>query len=565
MVIDANVYHLYQQQIHTYFQHYNLDLSVFSLIITELDKSFQTLETIIDAFIDFGLVRKEPVLVVGGGLITDAAGFACATYRRNTNYIRIPTTLIGLIDASVAIKVAINHNKYKNCLGAYHASQQVILDFSFLKTLPLAQIRNGMAELVKIAVIANQEVFEWLEQYGEKLLYSHFGYLEGSPTELKEIGHKLTYEAIKAMLELEVPNLHELDLDRVIAYGHTWSPTLELAPQVPMFHGHAVNIDMALSATIAEQRGYITTEERHRIFSVMSDLSLALDHPLSDNELLWNATRTITLTRNGKQRVAMPRPLGTCCFVNDLTHEELEEALTTHKRLCMDYPHQGSGLEISRKSDEFEESQVDTITKPVTPIGILVKQLKEIVQLAKEKPISSDLMASLEQAYQLAAGIDPYLNQYTTPKVFLITDPQQILDFDFDKDGSRYLLKSIAYDSVSRLDMTQLPFEGMASYVKELPISPEKPWVMQEFIKGQEYCTHSTVRKGIIRLHCCSKSSPFQINYEQVDNLAIDQWVQTLVQALNLTGQISLDFIQTEAGTVYPIECNPRTHSAIIA
>jgi len=66
------------------------------------------------------------------------------------------------------------------------------------------------------------------------------------------------------MLELEVPNLHELDLDRVIAYGHSWSPTLELAPEIPMFHGHAVNIDMAFSATIAWERGYITEKDLHR-------------------------------------------------------------------------------------------------------------------------------------------------------------------------------------------------------------------------------------------------------------------------------------------------------------
>ena len=76
------------------------------------------------------------MLVVGGGLTTDVAGFACATYRRSTNYIRVPTTLIGLIDASVSIKVAVNHGNSKNRLGAYHASQKVILDFSFLRTLP---------------------------------------------------------------------------------------------------------------------------------------------------------------------------------------------------------------------------------------------------------------------------------------------------------------------------------------------------------------------------------------------------------------------------------------------
>lgn len=151
----------------------------------------------------------------------------------------------------------------------------------------------------------------------------------------------------------------------------------------------------------------------------------------------------------------------------------------------------------------------------------------------------------------------------TAPKAFLITSPEQILNFDFTKDHSRYLLKSIKYDSVTRLDMTKLPFEGMEEYIKSLPISAERPWVMQEFVKGQEYCTHSTVRNGEIRLHCCSKSSPFQINYEQIDNPEIFQWVKHFVKSLNLTGQISFDFIQTKDGKVYPIECNPRTHTAI--
>lgn len=151
----------------------------------------------------------------------------------------------------------------------------------------------------------------------------------------------------------------------------------------------------------------------------------------------------------------------------------------------------------------------------------------------------------------------------SAPKSFLITDLQQILDFDFEADGSRYILKSIAYDSVFRLDMTQLPFARMEDYLKNLPISEESAWTMQEFITGQEYCTHSTVRKGKIRLHCCSQSSPFQVNYEHIEKPEIYAWVEKFVKELNLTGQISFDFIQTKDGTVYPIECNPRTHSAI--
>ncbi len=151
----------------------------------------------------------------------------------------------------------------------------------------------------------------------------------------------------------------------------------------------------------------------------------------------------------------------------------------------------------------------------------------------------------------------------SAPKSFLITDPQQILKFDFARDGSEYILKSIPYDSVHRLDMTRLPCPNLEEHINKLPISKEKPWIMQEFIPGQEYCTHSTVRNGKIRLHGCSQSSAFQVNYKHVDNPAIYNWVKDFVQGLNLTGQISFDFILDPRGQVYPIECNPRTHTAI--
>lgn len=345
MVIDQTVYGLYRQQIVRYFAHYQIDLTVFQVSIKEPEKTLRTFEKIVDAFADFGLVRKEPVLVVGGGLTTDVAGFACSAYRRKTNYIRVPTSLIGLIDASVAIKVAVNHGKLKNRLGAYHASQKVILDFSFLGTLPIEQIRNGMAELIKIAVVGNQEIFELLEEHGAALLHSHFGYLNGTP-ELQAVGHRLTYKAIQVMLELEVPNLHELDLDRVIAYGHTWSPTLELTPEPPMLHGHSVNIDMAFTATIAELRGYISVEDRNRILGLMSRLGLAIDSPYLTPELLWKATEAITRTRDGLQRAAAPRPIGQCVFMNDLTRSELDNALGVHRAIAQNYPRQGNGEDM---------------------------------------------------------------------------------------------------------------------------------------------------------------------------------------------------------------------------
>ncbi|MFB9314533.1 sedoheptulose 7-phosphate cyclase [Nocardioides plantarum] len=344
MVIDENVLRLHGAAAEAYFAAYGIELTVVPVRIAETAKSLRTLERIVDAFAEFGLNRKERVLVVGGGLTTDVAGFACATYKRTTDYVRIPTTLIGLIDASVSIKVGANHGKHKNRLGAYHASKQVFLDFSLLRTLPIDQVRNGIAEIIKIAVVSNLGIFEALEKYADDLLHTAFGHAEGSE-HLREVADRITYDAIHTMLELEVPNLHELDLDRVIAYGHTWSPTLELTPDPPLFHGHAISVDMAFSATLAEHLGHITLAERDRVLGLFSAVGLAIDSPYFTPELIERATPSIMQTRDGLLRAAVPRPIGTCHFVNDLTVADLVRVLAEHKRVCAGYPRGGEGVD----------------------------------------------------------------------------------------------------------------------------------------------------------------------------------------------------------------------------
>ena len=154
----------------------------------------------------------------------------------------------------------------------------------------------------------------------------------------------------------------------------------------------------------------------------------------------------------------------------------------------------------------------------------------------------------------------------SVPESYRITDPQQVIDFDFGTRERRFILKSIPYDPVRRLDLTRLPCDTpaeTAAFVRSLPISEDNPWIMQEYIAGQEYCTHSTVRDGEVTLHCCCTSSAFQVNYEMVDRPDIEAWIRRFVGALELTGQVSFDFIEAADGRIYAIECNPRTHSAI--
>jgi predicted ATP-grasp superfamily ATP-dependent carboligase len=176
---------------------------------------------------------------------------------------------------------------------------------------------------------------------------------------------------------------------------------------------------------------------------------------------------------------------------------------------------------------------------------------RDVIQMLDDK------FAFAEKARSLSLSV---------PKSYKITSAKQVLDFDFSQEKHQYILKSIPYDAIRRLDLTKLPCktpEETASFVSRLPISETKPWIMQEFIPGQEYCTHSTVRNGKSTLYCCCESSAFQVNYEKADKPEIQEWIDRFLEGIGGTGQASFDIIQAADGTVYPIECNPRTHSAI--
>ncbi|SIS20065.1 ATP-grasp domain-containing protein [Williamsia sterculiae] len=151
------------------------------------------------------------------------------------------------------------------------------------------------------------------------------------------------------------------------------------------------------------------------------------------------------------------------------------------------------------------------------------------------------------------------------PDFVLITDAAQVETFDFPPDRT-YILKRIAYNPVGRMDLTPLRAttpEHNRAVARARDISPDDPWILQEFIDGTEFCTHGTVRDGRLQVYGCCESSAFQINYAMIDKPEIRSWVEHFVSGLQVTGQLSFDFIESADGTVYAIECNPRTHSAI--
>merc|ERR1712118_271485 len=389
LVCDARVYDIYGEGMRAYFQHHGMGLEVLPLGIDEEQKSLKTVEEGMVFFADVGLMRRETPLLMGGGLITDICGTACALYRRSTAYVRLPTTLIGMIDAAIAIKVGGNlAEKHKNRIGAFHPHSGVIIDFSLLATLSEAHVRNGVAEPIKISTVEHAEAFELLEKHTEDLIKYKFGFVDGAPAGLREVGQTIAKMCVQKMLELECPNLLEHDQNRAIAYGHTWSPVYELtAKPMPIHHGHAISIDMCFSATWAAKEGWISESLRDRVHAQFRRAGLSLYHDCFTTEKLHYGTKTILERRDGDLYAAIPDgEIGRCRFimVKDFASRaemdaSLESALELHRNLMAS---EGGGV----GKDPFITDGFTRNRKVVSKLelGTWAERLSEMVEETKD-------------------------------------------------------------------------------------------------------------------------------------------------------------------------------------
>ncbi|QRK06452.1 sedoheptulose 7-phosphate cyclase [Archangium violaceum] len=334
VVIDALVDRLYGVQLRHYLHHHGVKYQIVTLPISETDKTMESVFAVVKGINEFGLSRRhEPIIAIGGGVLMDIVGLAASLYRRSTPYVRVPTTLIGLVDAGVGAKTGVNHSSHKNRLGTYFPAKDTLLDRSFLRTLDTRHIVNGLAEILKIALIKDRTLFELLERHGTTLIEERF---QGRTPESDRAATQVIDRAITGMLEELELNLWEHKLERVVDYGHTFSPTVEMLALPELLHGEAVNIDMALTTILSVQRGLISIEERDRIFALMRKLELPVYHRLCEPSVLEEALADTVRHRDGLQRLPLAIGIGSACFVNDVQPSELREAISTLREMDSD-------------------------------------------------------------------------------------------------------------------------------------------------------------------------------------------------------------------------------------
>ena len=321
LVCDVRVWRLYGTRIREalHVGPGRLELETLLLDVEEPTKTPSAVRTVIDAFDRFGLLRRsEPVLAVGGGGLLDVVGFAASIYRRGVPYVKVPTTLLAMIDAGIGVKTGINHNGAKSRLGTYYAPGGVLIDPAFLRTLDLRQYRSGLAESAKVALVADPQLFDTLDAGRAELR-------EGDPDEPLE--NEVIERSVTAMLDELTGNLREDCLERLVDIGHAFSPALEIRLEPPLLHGECVAIDLALTVALSDGRGLLDPATAQRILHVLTSLGLPITHPEIILDLLWDGLTDSSRHRDGLQRVPLLRGVGDAVFVSDIDPAELGAAL----------------------------------------------------------------------------------------------------------------------------------------------------------------------------------------------------------------------------------------------
>lgn len=326
IVIDENVHRLYGEKIIAYFEHHNIAIKILTINSKESEKNLDTAKLVVKAINEFNVLRRsEPLIGIGGGVVLDIVGLVSSLYRRGIPYIRIPTTLMGLVDAGIGIKTGINFDLDKNRLGTYHPPLAAYLDRSFLNTLDERHMSNGLAEILKIALIKDERLFQLLECNAENIVSSRLqGHLDYD---------EIFYRAIQGMLEELEPNLWEDKLERAVDYGHSFSPSIEMKALPELLHGEAVNVDMVFSLILAKQRDFLSCQDFERVLGVMQHLNLPISHELCNYEFLQQALEDTVKHRNGLQRLPITAGIGNCIFVNDISNDEIRNGVAEFQRI----------------------------------------------------------------------------------------------------------------------------------------------------------------------------------------------------------------------------------------
>ncbi len=327
--VDGKVSSLWGSAIRRYFETNRnafADVYFVSLEMSESRKSLETVASVLEGAIGREMDRRAVLVAIGGGALMDTIGVAAQIFRRGIEYVRVPTTLLGLVDAAVGVKVGVNFGGHKNMVGGFYAPTAVVSDVGFLKTLDDRQLRSGIVEMIKIAVVSSLDLFSELEAHAVQLAAGGFE----DPYSHESL---ITTAAVELLAHLR-RDFYERDLERHVDFGHAFAHSFESASGYDLTHGEAVALDILMSAHIALGRGLLRMPDFERLCHLFEVLGLPRDHPSLTMQTAMEALDDLRQHKGGRLVVVVPESIGRTTFIDTLSMEELEGALSFVRSLA---------------------------------------------------------------------------------------------------------------------------------------------------------------------------------------------------------------------------------------
>lgn len=268
IITDSKVKKLYGNKLLKNLQKARIKAGIISFPHGENSKSWEMAEKIGTKMIELGMNRHDCVIALGGGTTGDLAGFVSSVFMRGIPFIQIPTTLLSMVDSSIGGKTGVNLRIAKNMLGTFHQPKKVYIDTTLLETLPIKEMRNGLAEVIKCGAIQSKRLFRILEKKVDKIL---------------QFDHKALNRIIKSACIIKKEVIEDDETEKgwrmILNYGHTYGHALEKASHYQIPHGEAVAIGICLENEIALRKVILKKKDALRIKNLLEKAGLPVQKP----------------------------------------------------------------------------------------------------------------------------------------------------------------------------------------------------------------------------------------------------------------------------------------------
>jgi 3-dehydroquinate synthase len=297
------------------FQPENTEVHYFEVADGEGAKTAQSLQSLWNWLGAAGFTRSDAIIGLGGGTITDLAGFAAASWLRGIDWIAVPTTVAGMVDAAIGGKTGINSDYGKNLIGAFHSPRKVLIDTSWLKTLSDRDFAAGLAEVVKCGFIVDGQILDLLK--GKNL------------SEIRNdaaLVQDLIVRSVAVKAHIVASDFKESFGREVLNYGHTLGHAIEIHSKYSLRHGEAVSIGLVFAAQLAGVKGLLDSESIAAHEQILSGIGLPTKYPSDSWQHLYPLLALDKKSRGHQLRFVALSGIGKTVRIEDANESELRAA-----------------------------------------------------------------------------------------------------------------------------------------------------------------------------------------------------------------------------------------------